>query len=209
MANSDQFAQLAQNAGITFNSTFIDEIYDIAAEYDSRTKARTQGPAQTRKDLAAVSKSLDATLKGFAKLEPPNTAKLRGVYRSKFLGEHVNRKDRSNSTAPRLADDIVAVKRLSGAISFLLDRLPQSGRPSRESRDMLFVQLAKLYEQRTGMEFHYSDKRDGFVGSDFVRGMAQAIDPDLPDEDFEKGLRACSRIIRSERNLRKTDVGSE
>lgn len=209
MANSDQFAQLAQNAGITFNSTFIDEIYDIAAEYDSRTKAMEKGLAQTRKDLATVAKSLDATLKGFAKLEPPNTTKLRGVYRSKFLGEQVDRMNGPIPAHPVLSDDISATKRLSDSISFLLDRLPQGGRPSRESRDMLFVQLAKFYEQRTGMEFHYPDKRDGFVGSDFVRGMAQAIDPDLPDEDFEKGLRACSQIIRSERNLRKIDVGSE
>ena len=95
------------------------------------------------------------------------------------------------------------MKRLSKAIGIVLDHLPQGGRPSMETRDSLFVLLAKLYETRSGAQFKYPDKRIGFQSSNFVRGIAQIINPELTHDDCERALKAAVQILRAEQNLEK------
>ena len=75
--------------------------------------------------------------------------------------------------------------------------------PRRELRNVLFVELAKFYEGRSGQEFKYPDKRAGFRGSEFVSGLARVVEPNLSENDCIQGLRAAAEAYRLKRKLRK------
>ena len=68
---------------------------------------------------------------------------------------------------------------------------------------MLFVALAKLYQQRSGRVFKYPDKREGFLGSNFVRGLAKVIEPEFTDRDCHRGLTTARKILGIEQTLGK------
>ena len=203
MLDQTQISELAEAAGITFDPTLVDEIYDIAAEYRSLTRVEPKGLAGNRKHLETVKKSLDKALEDLTTSEPETAAHLQSVYRGEFFTERLSRRVRAIATPPALSDDITAVKRLSKAIGTVLDHLPRGGPPRKEARDRLFVLLANLYERRSGTQFKYPDKRSGFRGSYFVHALAQIIDPVFTYADCELALRAAAQILRDERKLQK------
>ena len=203
MLDQTQISALAEDAGITFDPTLGDEIYGIAAEYDTLTRVEQKGLAGNRKHLETVKKSLDKALEDLTTSDPKTAADLQSVYRGEFFSERLSRRVRAIATPPALSDDITAMKRLSKVIGIVLDHLPRGGPPRKEARDSLFVSLANLYERRSGTQFKYPDKRSGFRGSDYVRGVAQIIDPVLTIDDCELALRAAAQILRLERKLQK------
>ena len=185
----DQIARLAEVAGIEADPKLLGDIEDIAAEYEARKGGDPIRLAEIRKRLAASKNSLDTALQELMVAGARAHSQLRGVYRQKFL---------------RLERDTKVVQRLSGTIDELLNQLPKSGRPSKEPRDRLFVELAKLYEQRSGRAFKYPDKREGFLGSNFVRGLAKVIEPEFTDRDYQRGLTTAREILGFERTLEKS-----
>ena len=203
MLDQTQISALAEAAGIMFDPTLVDEIHGIAAEYGSLARVESKGLAANRKHLETVKKSLDKALEDLTTSEPKTVAYLQSIYRGEFFSERLSRRVRAIATPPALSDDITAVKRLSKAIGIVLDHLSHGGPPRKEARDSLFVLLAGLYERRSGTQFKYPDKRNNFRGSDYVRGVAQIIDPVLTNDDCRLALRAAAQILRLERKMQK------
>jgi hypothetical protein len=202
MLDQAQISNVAKNAGIPFDTTLADEIYNIAADYDSLKQAEAQG-AETRENLKAIKKSLNKTLETLAESKPPTKNKLESVYRGEFFSRRFSRRLRAIAIPPTPSDDFAAVERLSEATGIVLDQLPRGGAPLKEARDRLFVQLAKLYKVRSGREFKYPDKKSSFRGSNFVRGIAQIIDAHISENECIRALRAADRLLRAERKSQK------
>ena len=90
MLDQAQISNVAENASIRFDTTLADEIYNIAADYDSLKQAEAQG-AETRENLKAIKKSLNKTLETLAESKPPTKNKLESVVSKRILLDQLPR----------------------------------------------------------------------------------------------------------------------
>ncbi len=190
--DDERVTEIAQMAGVAIDRTFFDWLYDIASVHETRKRQALKELAKTRSSLKAVAASLEKAIRDCGRMQSWTVNQLVGVYRGHH---HLSRRE--------LERDLAGAARLSESITILLNSLPERGRPRQELRDELFVEIAKFYEERSGQKFKYPDKRAGFRGSNFVRGLAMVVDPDLSENGCDRGLRAAAKAFRCERKLQK------
>jgi len=210
----DKISALAEAAGIETGPELVSAVEDLAAEYETWKRDASIPLTEVRQHLTTSKSSLETALRELVAAGTRTHAQLRGVYRPKYtrpspkkdipgVRHPILENAISDSLKHKPEKDIEAAKRLSNAIGALLDQLPQGGRPTTDPRGMLFVELAKLYEQRSRKRFQYPDKKHDFLGSDFVCGMAQIIDASISYEQCVRALKAGAEALRLERNLQK------
>lgn len=188
MIGQGEIFEVAKEAGIDPDAILVDAIYDIASEYESLKQTEVRGSSAARKSLSAIKVNLREAFDGvssFSRSDERAISQLAGIYRSEF---RVGPK--------KLESDVKAVERLASAVDHLVKQMPTGGRPRKDIRDHLFLSLAELYESRTGARFGYPDKRSGFRGSNFVRGMAQLIEPKITDTGCRLAMRAANESLK-------------
>lgn len=174
--------QLVKAAGIEAGSDVLLEIERIAEEYALQRKSEPVKLGQVRKRLHECNVNLDKSLANLTAAGWWAHSQLAGFYRLKFR---------------KLQDDIQAIQHLSMAIGELISQIPsKGGRPRLEARDMLFLELIKLFEQRSGQDFTYPDKREQFRGSDFVRKVATMIEPALSDKECHNRMVSARKLLK-------------
>lgn len=191
--------ELLRAAGInTPPDKAFDEIQNIASEYRSSLAVPREPLKNRRQRLNRIRETCNALTELLVGLDKPTADRLKVIYRSEFLGS--NATTAHEPKLPTLSRDMESImesnKRLGTAITIALESLPKGGPPRKETRNDLFVASAELYESLCDRRFAYSDKREQFRGSDFVRNVVLMIEPKLTDRDVKNGLkRADSDLI--------------
>ena len=176
--------QIAKLAGIDANGEFASAVQEIATEYEIGRRNEIRRPSEGRKTFETIRDSLKNAQNGLVRLSEPLTLAVWDAYWASKL------------SIDEFKADLESLLRLSRMVDLAQRRMPTGvGAPSKIERNMLFVSLARLYEQHTNEPFGFHDKRRGGRGSRLVMELAHLIDPNLTEKELENGCLAAEGLV--------------
>ena len=191
--------EIAARAGFHENGSEIcDSVEVIAEDYQRVRDQRRAGLHDDHRALGEFNSAIAAGAEQFARFGQHLQSGLAGAYRSHF-----------RRSVRELSNDLQALARLREAAEAIKASLPnpeRAGRPRLEDRAYLFLNLARLYERYSGERFSDHDKRRGFRGTDFVRALARAVEPNLSSVEEREGLRSAASTLKRERKSQKSGI---